>query len=102
MDWKIKVSWCRDNLPYTSICYAIQVACLENGQCNLRYCVEVAGKGTDLLYLETHVADTCNLKCRGCMHFSNIAIHPNYPDLQRFEQDFKRLSELFQIGRAHV
>lgn len=81
-------------IPVYAMQYKLPV--IENGQCNLRYCAEIAGKGTDLLYLETHVADTCNLKCRGCMHFSNIAIHPNYPDLQKFEQDFKRLSELFR------
>lgn len=49
----------------------------------------------DLLYLETHVADTCNLKCKGCMHFSNLATSHNFPDLDLFEKDFVRLSELF-------
>lgn len=49
----------------------------------------------DLLYLETHVADTCNLKCRGCMHFSNVATESNFPDINVFERDFRRMKELF-------
>lgn len=59
------------------------------------YCARISEDDSDLLYLETHVADTCNLKCRGCMHFSNIAIHPNFPDLREFDRDFRRLAELF-------
>ena len=69
---------------------------LKNGALIPGAYTKVSTENSDLLYLETHIADTCNLKCRGCMHFSNIAIHPNYPDLQKFEQDFKRLSELFR------
>lgn len=68
---------------------------IADGKLDFRYCVRVSEDDSDLLYLETHVADTCNLKCRGCMHFSNIAIKPNYPDIVEFEKDFRRLSELF-------
>lgn len=56
---------------------------------------EIGNIRTTLQYLETHVADTCNLRCRGCMHFSNIAQNNNFPDLGQFEKDFQRLSELF-------
>lgn len=24
-------------------------------------------------YIETHIVDHCNLKCRGCSHFSGLA-----------------------------
>ena len=68
---------------------------IQNGELIPKTYAKVSTDSSDLLYLETHVADICNLKCRGCMHFSNIAIHPNYPDLQEFERDFSRLSELF-------
>lgn len=30
---------------------------------------EIVKEETDLVYMETHVIDTCNLKCRGCKHF---------------------------------
>lgn len=67
----------------------------KNGEFVPESAAKVSHDDTDLLYLETHVADTCNLKCKGCMHFSNLAVDPNFPDLTEFEKDFKRLSELF-------
>lgn len=72
-----------------------QLPIIQSGGFISEYCIKVSDVDSDLLYLETHVADTCNLKCRGCMHFSNIAAKPNFPDLREFDQDFKRLSELF-------
>lgn len=67
----------------------------KNGEPVPESVAKVSHDDTDLLYLETHVADTCNLKCKGCMHFSNLAVNPNFPDLSEFEKDFKRLSKLF-------
>lgn len=52
-------------------------------------------QNVNLTYLETHVTDICNLKCRGCMHFSNLATEANEPDVVSFEKDMKRLSEMF-------
>ena len=81
-------------IPVFAMQYKLPI--IQNGELIPGTYAKVSSDSSNLLYLETHVADTCNLKCRGCMHFSNIAIHPNYPDLQKFEQDFKRLSELFR------
>lgn len=72
-----------------------QLPIWDNGQLLSGSAAKVSKDDTDLLYLETHVADTCNLKCKGCMHFSNLAVDSNFPDLAEFEKDFKRLSELF-------
>ena len=58
-------------------------------------CAKVSNDKSDLLYVETHLADTCNLKCKGCMHFSNLATEPNFPSLDSFENDFRKLAELF-------
>lgn len=80
-------------IPVFAMQYNLPI--IKHGDTPFEYCAKVSENGSDLLYLETHVADTCNLKCRGCMHFSNIAVHPNYPDLREFDQDFRRLSELF-------
>ena len=80
-------------IPVFTMQYKLPI--IQNGELIPKTYAKVSTDSSDLLYLETHVADTCNLKCRGCMHFSNIAIHPNYPDLQEFERDFSRLSELF-------
>ncbi len=45
-------------------------------------------------YFEYHVSDHCNLKCRGCGHYSNVA-EPHFGDLEKYIRDLKRLKELF-------
>lgn len=47
-----------------------------------------------LEYYEYHVAHHCNLKCKGCGHFSNVA-KPEFGDLVQYKKDIKRLKELF-------
>lgn len=46
------------------------------------------------LSVEVHLADHCNLNCKGCDHFSPIA-DPGFPKLDIFERDLKRLKVLF-------
>ncbi len=41
-------------------------------------------------YLETHIVDHCNLKCRGCTHFAPLA-DPYFKSIEEFENDLKRL-----------
>ena len=48
-------------------------------------------------YFETHITEACNLKCRGCSHFSVFA-KPKHKDLKEFEREFERLSEIEEIG----
>ncbi len=45
-------------------------------------------------YLETNLVDHCNLNCKSCGHFSNIADKSFY-DVSAFEKDMQRLAELF-------
>ena len=48
-------------------------------------------------YFETHITEACNLKCRGCSHFSVFA-KPKHKDLGEFDREFKRLSEIEEVG----
>ncbi|MBR3308013.1 MAG: radical SAM protein [Lachnospiraceae bacterium] len=48
-----------------------------------------------LEYLEYHVSWHCNLKCRGCTHFSNIIEGERFGDIDAFVRDMQRLQELF-------
>ena len=48
-------------------------------------------------YFETHITEACNLKCRGCSHFSVFA-KPKHKDLDEFEREYKRLSEIEEVG----
>jgi len=41
-----------------------------------------------------HVTDHCNLNCKGCTHFSNIA-QPRLADLDAFSADIERLTKVF-------
>ena len=50
---------------------------------------------SELSQLEIHLADHCNLNCKGCAHFSNLVQEEVFPDLSTFEKDIQRLSELF-------
>jgi len=95
--WIAKIKACNAGRIYRVPVHAMQyrLPIIQNGHFLPEIVAKVSEKGTDLLYLETHVADICNLKCKGCMYFSNIATKANFPDLEDFERDFARLSELF-------
>ena len=45
-------------------------------------------------YLEFHLADHCNLNCKGCAHLSNIS-EPRFANLEQYTKDMIRLRELF-------
>jgi len=47
----------------------------------------------DMLRFEIHLCDHCNLNCKHCGHFSPIA-NERCVELNVFERDFRRLSEL--------
>ena len=48
---------------------------------------------TKLFPVEVHVAEHCNLNCKGCNHFSSLA-KEEFLEPEEFERDFKRLAEL--------
>jgi len=47
-----------------------------------------------LLRFEVHLADNCNLKCAGCLHFSSLCWEDVRLDTKIYEKDCKRISEL--------
>lgn len=47
-----------------------------------------------LSYIEYHVSNHCNLKCKGCGHYSNLA-DTEFGNLQQYIKDLRRLKELF-------
>ena len=50
---------------------------------------------SELKYIEFHLTEHCNLNCKGCYHFSNIAPE-GYADHAVHERDMRRLSQLFR------
>lgn len=55
---------------------------------------KAAGSKPHLAYVELHLADHCNMNCKGCTHFSSIA-EKRFPDLNEHERDMKQLKKLF-------
>lgn len=45
--------------------------------------------------MEYHVSWHCNLKCRGCAHYSNLFDKPLFGNLDQFRKHLLRLRELF-------
>lgn len=48
-----------------------------------------------LRYIEYHVTDFCNLKCKGCGHHSNEVKELEFDDIDTFKKSLYRLSEVF-------
>lgn len=49
----------------------------------------------ELMQLEFHLADHCNLNCKGCSHFSNLVPCPTFADKEQFSKDIKQLATYF-------
>lgn len=49
-----------------------------------------------LKYIEMHVTDQCNLKCKGCTHFSSL-FNNNETNFENFCNDVNELSKRFNI-----
>ena len=54
-------------------------------------------------YFEYHVSWQCNLKCKGCTHYSNLFREKLFGDLKQYKKDLNRLRELFSnIDMIHL
>lgn len=49
-----------------------------------------------LPYVEYHVSDYCNLKCKRCGHFSNLVTEKLFPDIEEFRIALAELGKRFQ------
>lgn len=54
-----------------------------------------------LKHIECDIVNHCNLKCRGCDHFSPIC-DPWFRDVSEFEEDMSKLSLSFDIDRIVI
>ncbi len=44
---------------------------------------------------DVNLVDHCNMKCKGCLRFSNLVTEPKYADFNQMINDWKRIKELF-------
>lgn len=49
----------------------------------------------ELMQLEVHLADHCNLNCKGCSHFSNLVSSAKFADFNQFRKDILQLTHYF-------
>lgn len=56
-----------------------------------------------LPYIEYHVADHCNLNCRGCVHFSPMADGEKFADYEQVKNDLYQLKKIVPyIEQIHI
>lgn len=48
-----------------------------------------------------HLTDHCNLNCKGCSHFSNLAA-PAFADPDRLDAELERLAALFEVTEVYL
>ena len=53
------------------------------------------------LQFQIHLVEHCNLKCRGCYHFSSLA-DEEFLSVEEFERDIEQLSKLFNKKMERV
>lgn len=46
-------------------------------------------------YMETEITEFCNLNCKGCCDFSNLATEKTFYELEEYTKDLRRMAELF-------
>ncbi len=60
-----------------------------------------SNRPTQLPRLEVHVVDHCNLNCRGCTHFCNIAPE-KFVKVEDFERDLREVAKKITIGELKI
>ena len=53
-------------------------------------------------YLETNLIDSCNLNCRGCMHFASFFHRDEIYPIEKFAHDLDRLSQNADVLRFRL
>lgn len=79
-------------------CYGLSYEYLHNKNCKFQstadYMFVTDVKKPRLEYYEYHISYHCNLKCKGCGHYSNL-VPPEFGDFEQYERDIHRLKELY-------
>lgn len=68
----------------------------------IKYAVRRIIKNNGLEYMELHVTDNCNLKCKACTHFSNVSKTNNFVDARILQIRLERLKYLFTIDTIRL
>lgn len=53
-------------------------------------------------YLETNIADGCNLNCKGCMHFAALFKTSEVYSIETFRRDVRQLAQTVDVGKFRL
>lgn len=67
----------------------------ENGRSFMENIVEIDLSKPRLHHIEISLAYHCNMKCKGCVHFSNLIESASFPNKMDVIRDLERLKQLF-------
>lgn len=91
----VKIYQLLSKAGYSNIYVFCDVRIANRGDFLLDYAESTADWGDCVLpQAEMHVADWCNLNCRGCTHFSPIFEH-DFPDIKSRIEDVEKLRSKF-------
>ncbi len=76
----------------------------ENKNTNIsEYLLPIDNRKPRLDYVEIEVSESCNLNCKGCSEFSNLAEGKKFTDFNVFRKDLVKLKEYFWgIGKIRL
>ncbi len=66
------------------------------------YLIQINTERICIPYLETHVADSCNLKCNGCAHFSNLHNKLKLVDFNSFCSDIDKIASIADLLQFRI
>lgn len=75
------------------------IACCGLSSLNKKPSADIEEKTIESI--EMHIVEHCNLSCKYCLHFSNIA-EPSYYDINKYEKDISALSNALKGGTLKV
>ena len=75
--------------------FSAEIPVVEDGKLS-PLCRNVNDTKPVLRYMEYHVTDFCNLKCKGCGHMANYVKELEFPGADSFRQSLMSLAEKFR------
>lgn len=83
------------NAGFKGNVYGIKKRELDSTRDISEYVYKIDINKPQLSYIEYEVTRHCNLKCKGCTHFSNLEKQQTFGNVDIFYKDLQRLKELF-------
>lgn len=64
--------------------------------------IDLDGEKAAMRYLEFHLNDHCNLRCKGCSHFADLVRKENFVTLDSVREQFRNVERVFQLSMLRL